>query len=182
MGKIIELDKSKVRVIQPILTRRKVLDFLISYLEQPRKVIVSVRENPYEEGHILLDGHSRAGVIGTLSKIEDIPLYGFVAKNEKDLIENLQDGFFPNMKISDLNLLIQQNFKPSVNEWYNMKLEKLLNKVSYFKSPEKLIKEFMPYEEFEELKKGPQKNLLEKIKINKPYKFNEKKSIYSTYF
>ncbi|MCR4327706.1 MAG: hypothetical protein NUV46_03945 [Nanoarchaeota archaeon] len=72
MGKIIEIDKEKIKIIQHGIDNQKIRKFLISYISNTVDILVPVRK--IGRYYSLLDGHSRGSVATSLSKWKEIPL------------------------------------------------------------------------------------------------------------
>jgi len=97
MGKIIKLNIDIVSPSQFGLCYLNLGRILKSYVENPKKMIVPIRVHPFDSSrYMLLDGHHSTCIADTLneSNPNSVQIYGWVAKNENDIIEELTEEYY----------------------------------------------------------------------------------------
>lgn len=179
MGEIIELDKTKVRVLQRAVENKKIRNFLLSHLSSDFDPLVPVRK--IEDYYYLLDGHSRGSITTSLSQWKETPLYGYVAESKNDFIEKIPENFPQNSK-SELNYFIKDNFYYPSSCGFEVSLEEFVKNINSVSTPEKLLTNYLSFYEFMDFEKGPKKNLLRNLDpFERAFKGLEIKPQYSKY-
>ncbi len=137
MGKIVELEYKRIIPTQDEIHDQYVVTFVRSYLRNPQDPIIPIKRTL--EGDLLLDGHHCAASMELISKLTGAKIYGWIAENEEDLIENLPEMFHQHPHtINEKNRNIQKRFnlKPSKS---CQQLGDLRKKYSFMESPKKLV-------------------------------------------
>ena len=143
MGKIIEIDPSKVVPTQDYLIEKNMLDFTKSYVTNAKEALIITKKN-YDGNIIVLDGHHRGASIGLLKRLgKKYKLFAWVADSNDDYIENLPKEFYQEGNTIDR---MNDNLKRMFDEAepnYGKTLDDLAKNHSFIESPMRLLKKAM---------------------------------------